>query len=402
MMNNDKIYEQSNTDNASVIPAVSNRRKMIGNISLLAGILAVTTGCWHFYTWYEAIAPYGTLISFVCLAVTFFAYVDVKDALRDPVFYMMAAADVVALLNLIIVGSRMGAILTVVDILLVLYLANKIEIPRKWMIVFVSYIGIFFFYWTIDVKGYFKGYNTNYGGLVLITGFVCAMIASEYLRRYLREHDRAGLAKFVYVWDIAVFAVGFNIISWYRARCALLGYLVFAVLWLIPAKVWKRKWLYGILCGCMTLGSIVFTLLYVLLGKLREVFTIQVFYKDILSGREAIWAELWGEFLKKPLTGIGSAYTMKLSWMEGMFEVHNGLLDLLIVHGIAVFVVACLMLVKRLWALRILASSSALGKITMAAVMAILAASFLENFFIVPPFSLILLILLSQGAKPEN
>ena len=374
--------------------AQNKTKQNIAGISFLAAVLIITVGCWNEITWYQAMAPYGTLIAFVSLAVCFFALVPIKEALKDPVFYLMAAAALAAFINLILIHSNMGAILTICDLLLVLYLANKLVLNERLKLILAVYIGFHFFYWTFDVKGYFKGYNTNYGGLVLLTGFIFAFISCRYLKDFLiaKGHEKA--AKYLYIWDIWMFIWGYNIISWYRARCALFGYLVFGLLLLLPAKLWQKKWLYALLCGGVTAGSVIFSWVYIWISSLGTDFSINLFYKEAISGREAIWAELWQEFIKHPITGIGSSYVMKLDWMEGMFEVHSGLLDILIVHGIFAFIVVCALLIKRLFALREDAIASPMGKIIMAGAMAMLSASFLENFFIVPPFTLCFMLLL--------
>ena len=100
-----------------------------------------------------------------------------------------------------------------------------------------------------------------------------------------------------------------------------------------------------------------------------------------------------------PLTGIGSSYKINVDWMGGMFEVHNGLLDILIVHGAVVFAITIFMLVKRLLSLREKAGSDPVARSATAAVFAILAASFMENFFIVPPFLLCTLVLIAMAGS---
>ena len=372
----------------------NSSRMLIAGIALIAAIIIETTAMWNEYTWYSFCAPYGTLFSFAVLAVIFFSTVRVKEALRDPMFYLLAAAAVIAAVNLFIIDSGKGAFLTAADVLLVAYLSDRIKLSRISLWVLTFYLGFFFFYWTFDVKGYFKGYNTNYGGLVLITGFVFAVTGIMLLREKLRETEPGG-AKFLTFFAVFMFAWGYNIIAWYRARCALLGLVVFAVLMLIPMKVWKNKVFYYLLVFAMTLGAIAISLLYVWLGRFSETFSIRIFYKDIISGRDAIWADLWGAFAKMPLTGIGSSYNINVDWMGGMFEVHNGLLDILIVHGLPVFAITCFLLIKCLLPLREKAGSDIVAKSASAAVFAILAASFMENFFIVPPFLLAVLALIA-------
>ena len=143
--------------------------------------------------------------------------------------------DAIALINLFLVNSHYGAFLTVFDMLMILYLACRFRMDRKTIFAVSIFMGFFFFYWTIDVKGYFKGYNTNYGGMVLITGFVFFFIAFEMFRDYLRKRGHIKLAKWLVAWNVFMFAWGYNIISWYRARCALLGLIVFLALLPLPA-----------------------------------------------------------------------------------------------------------------------------------------------------------------------
>ena len=371
----------------------SDKRILVGNTALMAAVFILTTAEWHLYEWYEAVTRYGTVIAGIGLVITLFCYLDVKEMLRDPAFYLMAGADVVALINLFIIGSNKGAILTAAEFLLILYLVNKIELSDRQVIICMCYLGAFFVYWTVDVKGYFKGYNTNYGGLVLITGFFFAVYAIEYLRYYLTEVKGNKNGRWLLALTIFFFAWGYNIIAWYRSRCALLGLVAFAVLILIPVKVWKNKVFYLLVTLAVTVGAVLFSLMYVWLGIMKDTFRIQIFYKDIISGREEIWSELWGAFIKQPVTGIGSSYVMQLDWLGGMFEVHNGLLDILIVHGIPVFAVAITFIVKRFLELHEASCSSHLGKCAMAGLFAMMMPAFLENYIIVPPFSLIMLLL---------
>ena len=344
--------------------------------------------------WYEAIAPYGTLISFVFLAISFLCYVPLRQAVTDRYFILVAAACAVAAANLFIVGSGKGAWLTAADVLIMIYLSDKIKLSDSLIALFCIYLGFYFFYWTYDVKGYFKGYNTNYGGLVLITGFVFAITGFIIFRERLKQTEAAG-ARFLFGFILFMFVWGYNIIAWYRARCAFLGLAVFAILLIIPSKIWKNKVFYTAVTLMMTLGAIAVSLVYVWLGRFIAAFNVRIFYKDIISGRDEIWADLWNAFLKSPLTGIGSSYRINVDWMGGMFEVHNGLLDILIVHGVIVFGVTVFLLIRSLMKLREEAAQSIVARSAVSAVFAILAASFMENFFIVPPFLLCTLVLIA-------
>ncbi len=372
----------------------TDKRIMAGNIMLVAAIVLQTVALWNEYAWYELAAPYGTLVSFVVLVAVLFCYVPVRVALKDPYFYLAAAGAVIAGVNLMIVHSGKGAFLTAADVLLVIYLADKIKPSKRLIWIVCAYTGFYFYYWTFDVKGYFKGYNTNYGGLVLITGFVFAVTGLFLFREKLKKDELKG-ARFLSGFIVFMFAWGYNIIAWYRARCALIGLVVFAVLLLIPAKVWKNKVFYSLLVAASTIGAVAISLLYVWLGKYASVLDVRIFYKDIISGRDAIWSDLWSAFIRMPVTGIGSSYKLNVDWMGGMFEVHNGLLDILIVHGVIVFAITVFMLVRALARLNENAAGNIVSRSAVSAVFAILVASFVENFFIVPPFLLLVLALIA-------
>ncbi len=375
---------------------ISERRKQIGNYILIAAIAIMAIAEWNEYEWYLAVNPYGTLFASLALAACFFCYVNVKDALKDPVFYLMIGTDVIAVVNTVLAHSGYGAILTAADFLLICYLAGKVAFDDKQTIILSAFLAFFFFYWTIDVKGYFKGYNTNYGGLVLITGFIFLMILMERIRLYLKAKGGKFATVGIYAWYVFMLAflfVGYKIIAWYRSRCALIGYLVVVVMMLIPRKWWKSRVLYFLASVGSTAGAVLVSGIYVWLALIRDRFQLQIFYKDILSGREELWQELWEAYLRQPMIGIGTRYQVQVDFMEGLFEVHNGFLDLLMVHGLVVFIVACVFCIYRMLRFRPIVAEDSVAKFAFAAMLAMLVTSFFENFMIVPPYSLILLAL---------
>ncbi|MDO4187897.1 MAG: O-antigen ligase family protein [Lachnospiraceae bacterium] len=389
-------------------------RKTLGNLFIFIGILVITTLEWHFFEWYQTFTRYGTLITFVALTGAFFCYVDIKDALKDKFFWIMAATDVVALINLFILGSNKGCLLIVVDFMLILYLADKIEFSRKESYGILIYVAIFFFYWTIDVKGYFKGYNTNYGGLILITGFAFLMVLMQVVNekklkdygRYVGEYGRKEGMRCWYKrnwWYIPLYlfliALAFNIISWYRSRTALMGLIALLAIMIIPEKIVMEKTINTIIIVLSTVGSVLFSGLYIVIGSMSDG-GIQLFYKDLISGRNDIWSELWYAFLEKPLTGIGSSYQMKLEYMEGMLEAHSAMMDILVVHGVIVFISLCAMLIYRLLGFRNKRCAGSVDKVLFAAVICVLITGFFENYYIVQPFSLIFLCLF--GIIPQK
>lgn len=377
----------------NVLKDKSIDRYTIGNLIIIAGIIVITTLEWHFFDWYQTFTKYGTLITFATLSLAFICYIDVKDALKDKRFWLMVITDIIALANLFIIGSNKGCLLIVVDFMLILYLSDKVKFSRPQSIFILGYTAFFFFYWTIDVKGYFKGYNTNYGGLILITGFAFLMVLMQLFNKKLKRY-------FWYpILYVAFIVVAFKIISWYRSRTALMGLLALLVLLIIPRKIIANKIVYTLLCVASTAGAIAFAGLYIFLGNLGDGEGIQLFYKSVISGRNEIWGELLTEAMKSPITGIGSSYEMKLEYMKGYFEAHSAMMDIFVVHGAIIFVLLCATFIYRLLKLRNQTAESGLGKVIIAAIMCMLFTGFFENYYIVQPFSMLLLCLFA--IKPE-
>ena len=412
------------------------KRQKIGTISVLIALTVMIMGSWIYKPLQEITAVYATLITGAALGAAFLCYSDFKRVLHDPAFYLMVFADVLTLINLFAVDSAKGALLTVVDLLLVLYLADQLMLTRRqvWLVGIVELA--FFLYWTLTPKGYYQGFNINYGGLVLLTGMLFGMLLLEMLReeqanRYLwvaqiiftltgcrvtyvayREQyllyiiyvlltaglllNRKEMQKYSWIVQATLLVLGFEIISYYLSRCALIGALVFTVLILIPQDFWKKtvgKVFYFIMTLGLTAGTVLFSVLLVWLGGMRETLNVKILYKDIFSGREDVWGELWEEYLRHPLTGMGSSYQLHADGLEGTFEVHNGLLDILFVHGVIIFLIVLCFLIPLLLRQREMMASDAVAKYAVAGVFAILTTSFFENFFIVPPFLLLFMLL---------
>lgn len=370
------------------------KRYNVANCILIGSLLIISTLEWHFAEWYGMFTPYGTLIMFVSLSAALLLYNDVVGLMKDPVFWLICGTVIFAFINLLILDSNKGCILVVANMSIVLYLSNKLKFTKGQMHFILSYLALFFFYWTVDVKGYFKGYNTNYGALILITGFACLMVLSEIFTDYLRKkNDKRG---YLYVaLEMFFIALAFNIISWYRSRAALVGLIVLLFIKFIPLKIMNNKVVYYILSLFGTLGGIAVSLIYIAFGNLKESVNLTLFYKDLISGREVLWSELWNAFIQRPITGIGSSYVVKTEWMDGMLEVHNGMLDIMIVHGVIVFIPIFLLFTKRLFDNRVVASESRINKACFGALICMMATSFFENFIIVQPFTLVILFLLA-------
>ena len=330
---------------------------------------------------YALTTPYATLIILFCIAAVFLGSVNPIERLKHKDFELIitAAAAVVAALNLIIIGSNKGAFLIVADNALLFYLAGKVPLSLRCR-KFMCAVGISLIIPWYSVVRWF--YNFNMAGLVFIT----FMIMGELLLEYVKNDFELYYLKYV---QLLLFIVTLLFTICYLARSAALCVLLFGIVWLLLPRI-TQSFGYYVLMVISTLGSILFTGFYTLMG-----FTgldLRFLNKDLLSGRQDIWKELWGAFAAKPLTGIGSSYKMKSFFI---FEVHNGLMDILVVHGIIVFVLLMILLVKRLLELKGAYKSFYPEKrLAIAGIYCYLFASFFENCFIVPPYCIVVFVLM--------
>ncbi len=331
---------------------------------------------------YSMTNRYASLLAFAALFALFIAYTDMKSIWkkRDVEFFIMCITDVLALLFLFLIQSHKGAILTVVNLMFVLYLSNKVKFTKQQFFALTLCGGLSFLPWFGLVK---LEYNHNMVGLVFLIITILGLLLFEH-------YKEEGKQKYLCSVQFLLYMTGLLFMILYHARCAIAGILVFGVLYLLTPWMNRRKWTIPVLAFLMTIGSVLFTYLYTILGRLGM--NLVILYKDIFSGREEIWKELWTAFLQSPVTGIGSAYEMKSFFL---FEVHNGLFDILVVHGIVVFTAVLWLLIRRLLACSLKGEISLLQRIAFSGVYAILFTSFFENFFIVPPYLLIFFVLLT-------
>ena len=329
---------------------------------------------------YAATTPYATLIIFILMALVALGAIDPVDRLKnkDIEFIAAAAAALIGLINLFLIGSNKGAFLIAADNAMLLYLAGKVPLSERCR-KFICAVGVSVMIpWYAVVRWY---YNFNMAGLVFIT----LMVMGELLLEYVKNHYEFYYLKAV---QILLFAVTLLFTVCYHARSAALCVVLYGVVWLLLPGLGKSK-AYHALVFFATAGSLIFTLIYTALGIKRV--ELKVLYKDVLSGRQDIWRELWGAFIRHPLTGIGSAYKLKSFFI---FEVHNGLMDILVVHGVIVFVCIVFLLLKRLYGLKNLSYAFYPEKrLAAAGIYCYLFASFFENCFIVPPYCFIVFVL---------
>ncbi len=292
-------------------------------------------GTWTFPAFYHVTEIYNTSIVFVALGILFINNVNLikKIKEKDIMLLVLAAALVIALVNLFVIGSNKGCILILTDFLLVMYLAQNIvlsDIQKKTLEIFFL---VMFASWFVYDRAFF--YNANTGATVTVFTLLGGYILLEKLC----------LKKEIYGFFIVIALLRtVSLVLWHLARGAFLALFVFLIFYyIVPKKLWDKKMFRRAVTAFSVFGSLLFVAAYVGMSKLGSNPKMPFFYKNVFSGREQIWQEVWELFVTMPFTGIGSGRALK-SFFE--YNIHNSMYDILAVHGIIVFVLSiCLILV---------------------------------------------------------
>lgn len=382
--------------------------KSISKYIFLITIIIQFAGCFLLQSVNEVFSRFTSLMSFFVLGLLCLAKLidntekpNIKDlitkAFHDWEFCLVIVGMIIAALNLFIINSNKGAFLTAADVLMAFYVSDDFFLEKKKISAICFSASMLLIWWYCTVRW---EYNFNTVGIIFMITAIMTLILLEAL-----WEDYAQLYYLKYV-QLILYITATLLCLLYHARCVLIGMLEFGVLFLLLPFIARKSLFRGVLVACVTAGSLLFSNLYILLAKTGV--NITILYKNIISGRQKIWGELWENFVKMPLTGIGSSYEMKNFFI---FEVHNGFLDILIVHGIFVFACVFVLAVRRLLkALRVFGEMdrSAFKKgytakrMALAGVFAVLFTSFFENFFINSPYLLMMLMFMGMIMSKDS
>lgn len=195
-----------------------------------------------------------------------------------------------------------------------------IEIRKK---VIDNVIIIMSIFWVLYFFTSKKGYNPNTLGQVtyILMIYVVIFLSSKKFK--------------IITIPVAIILSCTTIIE-SKSRGSLLAFILFVMLYyLVPRKLLKSKFIYYGLCLGLTIGSIIFTIVYVHLWKEGIAFKTLDSTKSLYSGRQSIWYELFGMIKAHPFWGVGSHY--KLTAFSS-FNCHNSMLNIVSVYGIPIFI----------------------------------------------------------------
>lgn len=340
---------------------------------------------------YAFTVRFASLLIFIVLGVLSLPYLleDLKN--RDIDLIMTLITVVLSVIFVVITGSGYGAALIPSHLAMICYMQKHMVLDMKCIktVCFAGAVPVILWYSHVRWS-----YNFNMAGFVFMIMAFFAMILTELVSAEhagrggkkeagaaedrelagdssMRQHEQRNklqkdmisgaelLAGHRVFFEAVIFITAFILSMLYHSRTVMFGMIMFAVVFAFfrvmstdenkdgtdrlkeqRSSVAKIKRLaLSIVFLLASAGSVFFTLIYI---KFAESFgNVTVLYKDVFSGRQGIWKELWGALADSPLTGIGSSYELK---SFEIFEVHNGMFDILAVHGIIVFVLIVLLM----------------------------------------------------------
>lgn len=375
-----------------------SRREVINfSVMLIMFIIyALTFTIAKFYDLINIVYPYAGVVNFAMLAILFVNNVLCGDGSgkKNIELYLLVIIIMTAGINLFIVNSGKGAFFVPANFILIWYLSDKMYLNPGQLKFFAGlYMGFLLFYLFIAYPRLFTTfenykYNTNTAATFTIYTLLCAFILLEM---YYDKGPVMGL------FMTAVLLKGFQLSLWHRARGAFVMLILFMVFrFLVPKKWWTCKGFYTAMCFLATLGSLAFVGLYVVIGTTGANFKLPFFYKEVFSGREAIWLELFHKLLnsEKPymfFTGIGTNFELT-SFFEK--NVHNAMYNFLVIHGVVVFAGILYFIIKRLTKFRVRIAGSRAAACAICAIMAVFFESWFDVDIIWADYALNLIFLL--------
>lgn len=352
-------------------------------------------GTWIFPMFYHVTERFNSLIMFICLASLFFVNIDWRERLkeRDKVLLAVVVSLIIALLNLFIIGSNKGCILIITDFLLLLYCSPYVRLSDVQYKTLALFFFIMYGIWFLHDMEF--SYNTNTGATYTVFTLFAALIVLRYFS--LRKEIMG------YFIVLAMLRTG-TLVMWHLARgafSALFFFICFYLLFFIfdPSR---HKRSYAFLSCFAVFGSLLFVWAYVALSRTGYNMRMPLFYKNIFSGREEIWTEVWNMLRERPLLGIGSGYSLE-SFFE--YNMHNAMYDILIVHGFIVFAISAFVIIERLLKMRDHIRTTEYSLISGAAIFAIFFESFIDMDLMwadYTPVLLFLFVTLYKGIPGER
>ena len=382
--------------------SILKNEKRIAISTFAIGSMLLLILNWNEYNLYQTFVKYNDCIYALIITITLLLYF--ADSLleiikSDKVLWLIIGINVLAFLLLLIGGRGVRTFVLLYDLTISLYIAYKSHISlrtNRILGIICVIIAGFFIYWTIDVKGYFKGYSINYGGLVLLSGFVFLIIVVEYLKSlYLQIKSDNSIIRFIQshryyliFGEIGLFIISWKIMSYYRSRTAFFSMICFAILLALPWEIIRKKVVYYSITIASIAGGFVIPALYLFLGRsITNPQDYELFYKPVFSDRISIWPQLFDLFKSFPITGIGTLYMKDASpYRDGMLDTCNSFINLYVYYGAIVATLVIVLLAIVVLKMYDNVNKNPLSKVAYAGVISFIVAAYFESFFTTVPF----------------
>lgn len=368
-------------------------RKDIINMTVIILLFVSYTLKFLVPSFYAATDKYFGLIVFVCEGILLLNNYNVFLALKnkDKEFFIIIGLLILIGLNLFIVKSGYGAYFTAANFALIFYASDKIILSKKQVIFITGMYVAMLLYWLVIVyPDYFGSYTASFAlntnGAATFSTYT-ALIALIFLMFFYKNNN------FVEIPIVLLFVRIIRLALWHRARGAFIILTCFIFFfYILKGHFLKTKKRYNVVLTLMSVGSLLFVAIYTILGKTGFNVFLPVFYKNIFSGRESIWYEFFTYFKQKPLTGIGTNLTIE-SFFE--FNVHNAMYDILVIHGVVVFILTLYFIFKRLNAIREKAKDNTVVRVALCVLISVFFESFIDVDLIWADYSINLIVLLA-------
>ena len=379
-MENLRMETYANSGKNAMLGQNKNKLHEAVNWLCFIAFMIFYAGTWTFPWFYHVTEIYNSLIIFAVLAILFLNNFE-WSWIRDKSLYILIFTGMLAFANLFIIGSNKGAILILADFLLIWYMTPKLRITSVQFRTLEIFFVLMFLSWFIYDRAFF--YNANTGATVTVFTFFAAL---PLINSFIKKKE-------IYGFFLVLFMLRtLTLVLWHLARGAFIALALYLIFYyLVPKRWWdKRPWL-ACISIFSTLGSLVFVGFYVWLGSTGFNLKLPFFYKNIFSGREQIWLEVWDILKLKLITGIGSGVALK-SFFE--YNIHNAMYDILAVHGLLVFVLSLVLIIPRL--LKISPKGDTRRLTATAGLFAIFIESFIDMDLMWADYSPILFFLLLE------
>lgn len=241
---------------------------------------------------------------------------------------------ILAFIGITVNNGGIGSLIILFNFIAFTYISTYIKISKNFILFICFEYILLLFYWFF--KGEPNNYNTNTIGLIGMFGFMYGIIFTKVVNSKIVSYILVPilfLVTFFLQKDIA------------QSRTSLICVLLFfSLVYFVPKKLLYNKAIYWTTITILTLGSLVWTKLYVYLYKINPDMYIDFYVtqKRFFSGRQLIWKEMYEALEKNIFFGVGSSY--KMTSFKDLFNMHNSILNFLVVYGVPIFILVILLI----------------------------------------------------------